>query len=481
MRQSQTFFNRALARLIGLMLLVLPGLAAAHGYIESPPSRAYLCSRAMNERNQCGDNAATSEPQSIEVFKRYPGGRVPDGKLASGGISVFSVLDEQNATRWIKTPVKAGPFAFHWHLTTNHATTDFRYFMTKQDWNSAQPLSRASFEAKPFCTVQFGGKNPPVDTYHNCDIPKRTGYQVIFGTWDIADTAMEFYQVVDVDFGHSEEPPPINNWKSVGNIHPVQDLHPGDKVSAHVYNNEGDEETALKTVLPIHTAAEGKAAYWPLLLSSAINARNNGLKAGQMNADGSIVPALGHNIVYADKDQDIMDVEVAYDLQTDIAEPIKTQIAPVHHIRDGAASVDFKVTAAGKETYSVQATVIRQGIAYGEAHATIRHGTHAFSIEVRDPQEGAYTVDVTAKSEAGRTIAKAYPITLKKQGNDGDHHKYPPYQAGTNYQGGEIVSNHGALYRCKPWPHNGWCGQAPSHYEPGKGSDWTDAWDHYNP
>ncbi|CAA2930666.1 GlcNAc-binding protein A [Arsenophonus endosymbiont of Bemisia tabaci Q2] len=35
--------------------------------------------------------------------------------------------------------------------------------------------------------------------YFNCDVPQRTGYQVILGFWSITDTANAFYQVVDVD------------------------------------------------------------------------------------------------------------------------------------------------------------------------------------------------------------------------------------------------------------------------------------------
>lgn len=30
----------------------------------------------------------------------------------------------------------------------------------------------------------------------------RTGYQVIYGVWEIADTTNSFYQAIDVDFGN---------------------------------------------------------------------------------------------------------------------------------------------------------------------------------------------------------------------------------------------------------------------------------------
>lgn len=57
---------------------------------------------------------------------------------------------------------------------------------------------------------------------------------------------------------------------------------------------------------------------------------------------------------------------------------------------------------------------------------------------------------------------------------------YPPYQAGTAYQAGDIVSNVGNLYECKEFPYSGWCGASPYHYEPGVGAVWGDAWKRYD-
>ncbi|MGL4713915.1 MAG: hypothetical protein ACRCWP_15595, partial [Shewanella sp.] len=52
----------------------------------------------------------------------------------------------------------------------------------------------------------------------------------------------------------------------------------------------------------------------------------------------------------------------------------------------------------------------------------------------------------------------------------------PAYQAGSPYQAGDQVSNAGGTYHCKPFPYSGWCGGSTSHYAPGTGSNWTDAW-----
>lgn len=86
----------------GLRLLLISGMALlfyavtlffveqayAHGYMDSPASRALLCKQGEN--NNCG--AVQYEPQSIEAKKGFPEAGPEDGKIASGGI--FLELDE---------------------------------------------------------------------------------------------------------------------------------------------------------------------------------------------------------------------------------------------------------------------------------------------------------------------------------------------------------------------------------------------------
>lgn len=54
---------------------------------------------------------------------------------------------------------------------------------------------------------------------------------------------------------------------------------------------------------------------------------------------------------------------------------------------------------------------------------------------------------------------------------------YPNYVEGTQYKGGDIVTNDNVLYRCKPGVTEGWCSSAAWAYEPGKGSEWDQAWE----
>jgi len=82
---------------------------------------------------------------------------------------------------------------------------------------------------------------------------------------------------------------------------------------------------------------------------------------------------------------------------------------------------------------------------------------------------------VTVSDGKASTFTK-HVLTVKAKAED-DGSKYPAYEGGKIYKGGDIVSNRGKAYKCKPFPYSGWCGQAPAAYEPGRGWAWTDAWD----
>jgi len=54
--------------------------------------------------------------------------------------------------------------------------------------------------------------------------------------------------------------------------------------------------------------------------------------------------------------------------------------------------------------------------------------------------------------------------------------KYPLYQDGARYVGGDIVSNNGQDYRCKKGVTSAWCSGAAWAYAPGTGTAWDQAW-----
>lgn len=66
------------------------------------------------------------------------------------------------------------------------------------------------------------------------------------------------------------------------------------------------------------------------------------------------------------------------------------------------------------------------------------------------------------------------PVTVTPPGSG---ENYPDYKEGTAYKDGDIVTNQGKNYKCKPWPYTAWCAGAANTYGPGTGRAWEQAWD----
>ncbi|MBH5316229.1 lytic polysaccharide monooxygenase [Paenibacillus sp. GSMTC-2017] len=185
--------------LIVAIMLIFAKPVSAHGYVDSPASRAIQCKNGLN--TNCG--AIVNEPQSLEGLKNFPTAGPADGKIASAGLAGFSNLDAQTATRWNKVAMSSGTNTFTWKFTAPHATTSYRYFITKVGWNPNAPLTRAQLDLTPFCTVQGNGQAPPTTLSHSCNVPARTGYHIILAVWDISNTPNAWYIAIDAQFGPS--------------------------------------------------------------------------------------------------------------------------------------------------------------------------------------------------------------------------------------------------------------------------------------
>ncbi|MCQ8194144.1 lytic polysaccharide monooxygenase auxiliary activity family 9 protein [Streptomyces rugosispiralis] len=184
--------------LAAISVLATGGSASSHGYTDSPISRQKLC--ANGTVTGCGD--IQYEPQSVEGPKGFPSGGPADGTICAGGNSRFSQLDDPRGGNWPTTKLTAGrSYTFNWRFTASHATTDFKYYITKNGWNPSQKLTRASLDSQPFLTVPYNGQRPPSTLSHSGTIPSgKTGRHVILAVWTIADTSNAFYACSDVQF-----------------------------------------------------------------------------------------------------------------------------------------------------------------------------------------------------------------------------------------------------------------------------------------
>ncbi|GGE58145.1 lytic polysaccharide monooxygenase [Priestia taiwanensis] len=180
--------------------------ASAHGYIDN--GRSSLCKQGLN--TGCGP--IQYEPQSVEGPGNFPQLGPSDGQIAGAGR--YPNLDVQTATRWHKVNLTGGTNTFSWTFTAPHRTKEWKYYITKKGWNPNQPLTRSNLEF--ISRVDGGDKQPPFKVAHAINLPTdRTGYHIVLGVWEIADTGMAFYQAVDVNLGNN----PL-----VGNTQPSSSL-----------------------------------------------------------------------------------------------------------------------------------------------------------------------------------------------------------------------------------------------------------------
>ncbi|BBR41813.1 DUF5011 domain-containing protein [Aeromonas allosaccharophila] len=143
-------------------------------------------------------------------------------------------------------------------------------------------------------------------------------------------------------------------------------------------------------------------------------------------------------------------------------------------IVNGQVSIRFNVTTANP--VQITATLEQNGRSHGTTSSKV-NGTSTLVLQGSNVTDGSYDVVITGLADGQQPVVQRFPVTLAEEsdngGNDGD---YPAYAPNTGYQAGDRVSNAGGNYECKPWPYSGWCGGSTSHYAPGTGSAWSDAW-----
>lgn len=478
--------------LLALTLMALSGQVAAHGYVSAvnngiAASRVALCKFPTSDTNEKNSNcgAIQYEPQSVEGPEGFPEAGPVDGKIASAQSALATALDEQTADRWVKRPITAGQQNFEWTFTANHVTRDWKYYLTKADWNPNTQLSRASFDLNPFCVIEGNMVQPPKQVSHACNVPERQGYHVILAVWDVGDTAAAFYNVIDVQF--DGQGPVLPEWNQAGQINPTIDLNIGDRVFTRVFDQAG-ENNAYRTELAIDSAVLTQAKNWSYALASKVNQEQTAIKAGEYK-QGSFKPVYGANPVYLQADSTLTRVEVGYDIETTVP--------------DYALSIEGLAT---EYTITEQPTEIALTLnATGDLQAELtvyNHAREALASWAGDLTDGQYqAVNLTlTKSEAGhhmlvsRIKDKAgnlinqeafdfHLISAVTPPPAGDYDFVFPNGLDSYTAGTQVLATDGQVYQCKPFPYSGYCSQwteNATQYQPATGSHWSMAWDKVN-
>ncbi|WP_318370777.1 N-acetylglucosamine-binding protein GbpA [Enterobacter sp.] len=473
-----------------LAALLFNSAVFAHGYVESPPGRAYQCKLGKN--SNCG--AVQWEPQSLEQSSGFPESNTPpDGQLASAGRDTYAQMDEQSPTRWAKTAIKSGMNAFTWYHTAPHKTTNWRYYITRQNWDPSKPLTRSAFESTPFCKIDGNSAAPATKATHNCDVPLRTGYQVIYAVWEIADTANSFYQVIDVDFsgsnseGTDEHEEETHNhhtgWtKLLNGLISGKDLKAGNEVVAHFFNAHG-EVTSLRTPLSIASDAQGASKQWSYDLAQAINAAHSEIRAGVKDSEGNITPVHGDNPVYANEESGLESMTIYYE-ESATKDAVTLSDVTASKITEGSATVSLRATAKGH--ISLNASVNDHGgTEKGSVTTTLHDQTSLLKINLTDVHAGHHMLRYSGTSSEGAVVSQGVIDLMLEESaalpEPTPTYKYvfpknmKAYKAGTRV----LQPKDGKVYQCRPFPYSGYCVQwskSANQYEPGVGFAWEMAW-----
>ncbi len=472
---------------LAVTTLTVASSALAHGYIESPASRAYMCKQGQNV--DCG--LVSYEPQSVERASGFPSGSLPpDGELASAGIANYSQLDKQSQNAWTKTPMTAGVHQFVWHHTAPHKTTNWRYYITKQDWNPNKPLTRDQFELTPFCSINGNGQAPQMTQSMNCNVPQRTGYQVIYGVWEIADTANSFYQAIDVDFGNGgnvtpdETPAAVSVWsKALSGQVAGNNLNAGDKVIARFFDANG-EIASMATELTIASAQQGDANQWAYDLAQKINSAHSDVRVGVKDENGDVNPVHGANSVFVKDGSALKSVAISYEEQKAVVNE-SIAVTDLHYskIANGAATVTFHVNTQGDVNFEAH-VLNHPGAEKGYLKQDMNNSNQDVTMTLTNVEAGHHMLKYFATNKDGTLFAQdVLDMMLEGEaaaGNTGNADFTFPDNI-SSYKAGTVVlqPKDGKTYECKPFPYSGYCKQystTSTQFEPGVGSHWSEAW-----
>ncbi|MBE1492077.1 chitin-binding protein [Plantactinospora soyae] len=212
----------AVAALTAGMITVLnPTSAVAHGAAMAPGSRTFLCWKdGLSPRGDIqpinpacaaavGQSGANSLYNWFSVLRSDAGGRttgfVPDGQLCSGGNSSFSGY---NLARndWPLTHLTAGAnFSWKYSNWAHHPGT-FYFYVTRDGFNPTSALNWSSLESTPFLTVTNPPQQGAVGTneghyYFSGQLPTgKSGRHIIYSRWVRSDSQENFFGCSDVVF-----------------------------------------------------------------------------------------------------------------------------------------------------------------------------------------------------------------------------------------------------------------------------------------
>ncbi|HEY2668835.1 MAG TPA: lytic polysaccharide monooxygenase [Rugosimonospora sp.] len=203
-----------------VFVLAMP--ATAHGALQIPGSRTWLCyedglsstGQIIPNNPACAAAVAKSGTTGLynwfAVLRSDGAGRtqgfIPDGQLCSAGATNFDFSGfDLPRTDWPLTHLTAGAtIQFQYNKWAAHPGW-FYLYVTKDGWDQNGPLTWNDFEPTYFSSADHPpsiGDPGSVNSYYywTGTLPQKTGRHIIYSVWQRSDSNETFYGCSDVVF-----------------------------------------------------------------------------------------------------------------------------------------------------------------------------------------------------------------------------------------------------------------------------------------
>lgn len=215
----------------------------AHGLMESPASRNWICG-AVSKPDQVTNGTAQTpicgEAFAVNSIAGYSFMSVLTHALGRSSVTPLpanvcsfgsetwagAVTPWDMPIDWPTTPMSSGLQTISWNISWGphfDDTAEFRYWITKSDFqfSKTKALSWSDFETEPFCVLNYEDSTPTANPnvtpdkaaqkFHTkCTVPARAGHHVIYGEWGRKPPTLErFHGCIDGAFGGVVNPDPV--------------------------------------------------------------------------------------------------------------------------------------------------------------------------------------------------------------------------------------------------------------------------------
>ncbi|MAI81122.1 MAG: hypothetical protein CL917_19430 [Deltaproteobacteria bacterium] len=204
---------RALLFIVGstLVSLFAPSVGSAHGGLDFPATRSYVCRFLDIDSEMCAQ-AWAENPQALydwmEINIGNAGGvhqpRIPDGELCSAGRSKYGALNTPGD--WPVTtlePNAQGAYDMSFIPHAPHATEYFRFYLTREGFDpETESLAWEDLElvhdSGPISYDRMASEGN--DFGFEMDLPERPGRHILYLVWQRSDSLEAFYGCSDIQF-----------------------------------------------------------------------------------------------------------------------------------------------------------------------------------------------------------------------------------------------------------------------------------------